>query len=174
MLYKSPQTRLHVSCLLTTISPLLSSPSIRTGGLPELPPLLDTDGGQVPSARILLMRSLPSPIDAIAFGGSSSTRRHSTIALHRRSPLPLTDDARRADIEFQKFRSRHKIHDENKSVAATRANDEEPTRTNGRMKSPTRTNDEALGPAEAIPHQLGAYGVTGRHFRGLFRWVLWP
>lgn len=75
---------------------------------------------------------------------------------------------------YLKFRSRHKIHDENKSVAATRANDEEPTRTNGRMKSPTRTNDEALGPAEAIPHQLGAYGVTGRHFRGLFRWVLWP
>lgn len=62
MLYKSPQTRLHVSCLLTTISPLLSSPSIRTGGLPELPPLLDTDGGQVPSARILLSEWLTAII----------------------------------------------------------------------------------------------------------------
>ncbi|KIJ95454.1 hypothetical protein K443DRAFT_134429 [Laccaria amethystina LaAM-08-1] len=139
--YKSPQTRLDVSCLLTTAFPLWFFPTIRTRGLPQLPPLLDIDGVQVPSARTLPVRSSAPPICHIAFGGSSSTRPHSTIALDRSHSLTV--------------RSVLTLYSRN-SVLATRVGGEETTRTNGRIKKVTRTNDEALDPTKAMLHQLGA------------------
>ena len=152
MLYKSPHTRLDVSCLLTTTSPLFLSPPIRSRGLPELPPLLDTDGVQVPSAGTLPGEWLTAIIDLYAVyyarpcncGHLHRPLAPSRSAGHRRlaraPPSCLIADLLNHSLTIRGvlilyFRDSvlaTRPNDENKSVAATRADGEEPTRSNGR------------------------------------------
>lgn len=173
---KAPQSRLNVPCLLAATFPLLFSPPTRARGLPELPPLLDTDGVQVPSARTLPGEWLTANIDpsAVYYArpcGCSNLQRPlalSRSADHRRlartPPSHLIADLLCHSLTMRGVLTLYfrnsvlatRPNDENKSVAATRADGGGTTRTNGRKKNPTRTNDEALGPTEAMPHQLGA------------------
>ena len=178
MLYKSPHTRLDVSCLLTTTSPLCLSPPIASRGLPELPPILDTDGVQVPSARTLPGEWLTAIIDLYAVYYArpcNCGRRHRPLALsssagHRRlaraSPSCLIADLLRHSLTIRgvlilSFRDSvfaARFNDGKKSVAATRADGEEPTRTNGRKKKVLQESTPGSHKSHATPTgRVGRY-----------------